>query len=217
MTFIKICGIKTEEQALGAAAAGADFIGMVFATSPRQVTPATAKKINAAVKLKYPKLKTVGVFVNMPAPIVQKLADTCGLDWAQMHGDEPWEYCMELARPVIQVVRVARNYSPEFISKNFEYGKKLLAGRQVLFMLDTSVKDKFGGTGRAFDWSQAREIAEKFPVMVAGGLNPQNVAAAIEMLQPWGVDVSSGVETEGVKDMKKIEIFIRAVREADGR
>jgi phosphoribosylanthranilate isomerase len=217
MTFIKICGIKTEEQALGAVAAGADFIGMVFATSPRQVTPAAALKITTALKTHYPKVKTVGVFVNMPAPIVQKLVDTCGLDWAQMHGNEPWEYCLELARPVIQVARVARNYSPEFISNSFEYGKKLLAGRQLLFMLDTSVKDKFGGTGRAFDWSQARQIAEKYPVIVAGGLNPKNVAAAIEMLQPWGVDVSSGVETDGVKDMGKIELFIKAVREADGR
>jgi phosphoribosylanthranilate isomerase len=217
MTFIKICGIKTEEQALGAAAAGADFIGMVFATSPRQITPATAKKINAAVKSRYPKVKTAGVFVNMPALIVQKLVDTCSLDWAQMHGDEPWEYCLELARPVIQVVRVARNYSPEIICKNFALGKKLLAGRELLFMLDTSVKDKFGGTGRAFDWSQARQIAEKYPVIVAGGLNPKNVAAAIEMLKPWGVDVSSGVETDGVKDMGKIELFVKAVREADGR
>jgi phosphoribosylanthranilate isomerase len=217
MTFIKICGIKTEEQALGAAAAGADFIGMVFATSPRQVTPGNAMKITATLKKHFPKVKTAGVFVNMPAPIVQKLVDTCGLDLAQMHGDEPWEYCLELARPVIQVARVARNYSPEFICKNFEYGKKLLAERELLFMLDTSVKDKFGGTGRTFDWSQARVIAEKFPVIVAGGLNPGNVAAAIEMLKPWGVDVSSGVETEGTKDMKKIEAFIKAVRDADGR
>jgi phosphoribosylanthranilate isomerase len=217
MTIIKICGIKTEEQALGAAAAGADYIGMVFATSPRQITPATAMKITSALKTHHLKVKTVGVFVNMPAPIVQKLVDTCGLDWAQMHGNEPWEYCLELARPVIQVARVARNYNPEFINKNFEYGKKLLAGRELLFMLDTSVKDKFGGTGRAFDWSQARVIAEKFPVIVAGGLNPGNVAAAIEMLKPWGVDVSSGVETNGVKDVVKIEKFIKAVREADGR
>jgi len=217
MTFIKICGIKTEEQALGAAATGADYIGMVFANSPRQITPAAAIKITAAIKKQSPRVKTVGVFVNMPAPIVQKLVDTCGLDWAQMHGDEPWEYCLELARPVIQVARVARNYSPEFISNNFEYGKKLLAGRELLFMLDTSVKDKFGGTGKTFDWSQARAIAAKYQVIVAGGLNPENVTAAIEMLQPWGVDVSSGVETEGMKDMGKIEKFIRAVREADGR
>jgi phosphoribosylanthranilate isomerase len=215
--MIKICGIKTEEQALGAAAAGADFIGMVFAASPRQVTPATARKINATVKSRFPQVKTVGVFVNMPASIVQKIVDTCGLNWAQLHGNEPWEYCLELARPVIQVTRVARNYSPEIICENFAYGKKILAGRELLFMLDTSAKDKYGGTGKAFDWSQAREIAEKFPVILAGGLNAENAAAAIEMIKPWGVDVSSGVETRGVKDMQKIENFIQAVRETDGR
>ncbi len=216
MTYIKICGIKTEEQALAAAKAGADFIGMVFTTSPRQVTPAAAKKIVAALKKHYPKVKTVGVFVNVSATIMQNIADKTGLDYLQLHGNEVWQVCLDLARPVIKVARVARNYNPETICKNFEYGKKLLEGKGLLFMLDTSAKDKFGGTGRAFDWHQARVIAEKFPVIVAGGLNPENVAAAIEMLAPWGVDVSSGVETEGVKDMKKIEKFIRAVRDADG-
>lgn len=217
MTYIKICGIKTEEQALDAAEAGADYIGMVFTTSPRQVTPVQAKKIIAILKLSYPMVKTVGVFVNMAAPRVQSLAEKCNLDYVQLHGNEPWESCLEIARPIIKVARVARNYSPDFICKNFEYGKKLLAGRKLLFMLDTSAKDKFGGTGRTFDWSQAHVIAEKFPVIVAGGLNPDNVTAAIEMIKPWGVDVSSGVETKGVKDMKKIKKFIKAVREADGK
>jgi phosphoribosylanthranilate isomerase len=217
MTFIKICGIKTEEQALGAAAAGADFIGMVFTTSPRQVTTAQAKKITAVLKKKHPKVKTVGVFVNTSAPIVQSTADICKLDWVQLSGNEPWQYCIELSRPVIKVVRVARNYHPEIICNNLTLGSKLLAGRQYLFMLDTSAKDKYGGTGRSFDWSQAGIIADKFPVFVAGGLNPQNVTAAIEMVAPWGVDVSSGVETKGEKDMKRIKEFIKAVRAADGR
>lgn len=217
MTYIKICGIKNEEQALAAAKAGADFIGMVFTASPRQITPSQAKKIVAALKKKYPEVKTAGVFVNMAAPRIQKIADACGLDWVQMHGNEPWQSCLELDKPIIKVFRVARNYSPENICNNMAYGLKLMAGRKLLFMLDTSAKDKFGGTGCTFDWSQARIIAERYPVIVAGGLNPQNVAAAIEMIAPWGVDVSSGVETKGVKDIKKIEKFIKAVREADDR
>jgi len=217
MTFIKICGMQTEEQAINAAGMGADFIGMVFTTSPRQVKPTNARKITAAIKKKHPKAKTVGVFVNTAAPIVRNIADSCKLDYVQMHGNEPWEYCRELALPVIKVIRVARNYSPEKVCDDMAYGKKRLAGMELLFMLDTSVKDKYGGTGRTFDWSQARIIAERFPVIVAGGLNPQNVSAAIEMIAPWGVDVSSGVETKGVKDMKKIEKFIKSVREADGR
>jgi phosphoribosylanthranilate isomerase len=217
MTHIKICGLKNEELALAAAAAGADFIGMVFTASPRQITPAAAKKITSALKNNYPAVKTVGVFVNTPSPIIQATADSCRLDYIQMHGTEPWEAALELARPVIKVARVARNYHPETICKTFEYGQKLLAGRELLFMLDTSDKDKFGGTGTKFDWSQAKLISARFRVIVAGGLNPENVAAAIEMLEPWGVDVSSGVETDGIKDMKKIKKFIDAVRQADGR
>jgi phosphoribosylanthranilate isomerase len=217
MTYIKICGIKTKEQALAAAKAGADFIGMVFTTSPRQITTDTGKKISFALKTHFPNVKTVGVFVNYPTALLQMTVDKCGLDWVQMHGTEPWEVCKELARPIIKVARVARNYSPETIIETFEYGKKLLYGEPLLFMLDTSAKDKYGGTGQSFDWSQARAIAEKFPVIVAGGLNPENVTAAIEMIAPWGVDVSSGVETKGVKDMKKIEKFIKAVRDADGK
>lgn len=217
MTYIKICGIKTKEQALAAAKAGADFIGMVFTTSPRQITLDAGKKICAAIKTHYPGVKTVGVFVNYPLALLQMTADRCGLDWVQMHGTEPWEFCKELARPVIKVARVARNYSPETICETFEYGNKLLSDQKLLFMLDTSVKDKFGGTGQAFDWSQARIIAEKFPVIVAGGLNPENVAAAIEMITPWGVDVSTGVETKGMKDIDKIHKFIKAVRDADGK
>ncbi len=215
MTYIKVCGVKNEETALAAAEAGADFIGMVFTTSPRQIKPATGKKITTALKKKYPKVKTVGVFVNMPIGTMQNIADTCKLDWIQLHGNEPWQYCLELGRPVIKVFRVARNYSPEHICNNMSYGLKLLAGKELLFMLDTSAKDKYGGTGKTFDWEQARVIAERYPVIVAGGLNPQNVAAAIEMISPWGVDVSSGVETKGVKDLKKIKEFIKAVREAD--
>jgi phosphoribosylanthranilate isomerase len=217
MTYVKICGIKNKEQALAAAKAGADFIGMVFTTSPRQITLDAGKKICVAIKTHYPKVKTVGVFVNYPLALLQMTADRCGLDWVQMHGTEPWEFCKELDRPVIKVARVARNYSPETICETFEYGKKLLADRKLLFMLDTSSKDKFGGTGQAFDWSQARTIAERFPVIVAGGLNPENVAAAIEMIAPWGVDVSTGVETKGAKDMEKIHRFIQAVRDADGK
>jgi phosphoribosylanthranilate isomerase len=217
MTYIKICGLKNAGQALAAAEAGADFIGLVFAASPRQVTCTTAKKIVATVKKSYPKIKTVGVFVNMTAARVKNFTDKCNLDWVQLSGNEPWQYCLELEKPIIKVVRVARNYSPDIICENFTLGSKILAGLPYLFMLDTSAKDKYGGTGRAFDWHQAKIIAERFPVIVAGGLNPENISAAIEMIKPWGVDVSSGLETKGIKDSKKIEKFIKAVRQTDGK
>jgi phosphoribosylanthranilate isomerase len=215
MTFIKICGIKNEEQALAVAEVGADFIGVVFVDSPRQITPAMAAKIVSSLKKSRAKARVVGVFVNTPAPTARKIADSCHLDWVQLSGDEPWEYCLELARPVIKVIRVSRNYRPEQVCADLAYGTKLLNEQKHIFLLDSNVREKYGGTGMTFDWNLARPIAERFTVIVAGGLSPGNVGRAIKLIKPWGVDVSSGVETKGVKDMKKVIKFIQAVREAD--
>jgi phosphoribosylanthranilate isomerase len=215
MTHIKICGIKTEEQALAAAEAGADFIGLVFAQSPRQITPAQAKRIVTALKNAKAAIKKVGVFVNTPVSTVNRTADSCNLDWVQLSGDEPWEYCRELARPVIKVIRVSRNQKAEQVCKDLSYGINLLSGQECMLHIDSNAREKYGGTGRTFDWKLAKPIAEKFPVIVAGGLTPDNVAEAIRTISPWGVDVSSGVETKGVKDMDKIVQFIKAVRSID--
>ena len=216
MTRIKICGIKNEEQALAVVNAGADFIGLVFARSPRQVTPAQAEKIVAALHQNKAAIEAVGVFVNARVGTASRIAERCHLDWVQLSGDEPWEYCRELARPVIQVIRVSRNRKPELVCRDLDYGTKLLKKQKHIFMLDSSASDRYGGTGRKFDWKLAKPIASEFPVIIAGGLNPGNVAEAIKVISPWGVDVSTGVETKGVKDMDKIKKFIEAVREADG-
>ena len=215
MTFIKICGIKDKESALAIAGAGADFIGLVFANSPRQVTPTQALEIVSALKKSKTTAPVVGVFVNTPAPTVRKIADACHLDWVQLSGDEPWEYCLELARPVIKVLRVSRNYPPEQASADLDYGIKVLAGQKHIFLLDANTGEKYGGTGMTFNWELAKPIAARFPVIIAGGLNPGNVGRAIKIIRPWGVDVSSGVETKGVKNMSKVIKFIEAVREAD--
>lgn len=215
MTKIKIDGIKTEEQAIGAAGAGADFIGMVFALSPRQITASKAEKIVAALKDSGAKTEVVGVFVNVRPGTVKRTAERCRLDWVQLSGDEPWEYCLELDRPVIKVMRVSRNQRAEQFIKDLEYGTKLLKKQKHIFGLDANVRGKYGGTGRKFDWKLAVPIARKFPVIIAGGLTPENVGEAIKVISPWGVDVSSGVETKGVKDLDKIKRFIEAVRKAD--
>ena len=217
MTAIKICGIKNEEDALAAAEAGADFIGLVFATSPRQVTPSLAERITAALRKNKAKAESVGVFVNTPAPTVRKIADICHLDWVQISGDESWEYCIELSRPVIKVIRVSRNYQPEPVCKHLAYGRKMIGEQKHIFLLDSSAREKYGGMGMTFDWNLALPIAEQFPVIIAGGLNPENVGRARKLIKPWGVDVSTGVETKGIKDMKKIIKFIKAVKEADAR
>ena len=214
MTRVKICGIRKEIHALAAAEAGADFIGVVFAPSRRQVTPTQAEKIAAAVKKSGNATKIVGVFVNMPAPEVNKITDFCHLDWVQLSGDEPWEYCGEITKPLIKAIRVSRRQSPQEICNILATGAKVISQKHI-YLLDSHVKGKYGGTGTAFDWSLARQAAEQFPVIIAGGLTPENVDWAIKTAAPWGVDVSSGVEVGGVKHTARIRAFIEAVRRAD--
>lgn len=212
MIHIKICGIKEEAHALAIAEAGANFIGLHFATSPRQVTTSQAKKIVSALKSSRATIDVVGVFVNTPASRVKRIADSCHLDWVQLHGDEPWGYCRELDLPIIKVIRVSRNYKPEKICADLAYGTKILGKQKHLFLIDSNAPEKYGGTGQPFNWKLARPIAEQFPVIIAGGLTPENVGEAIRIIAPWGVDVSSGVETEGVKDITKIRQFIEIVK-----
>ncbi len=219
MTHIKVCGIREEAHALAAAEAGADFIGLVFASSPRHVTIAQAEKIVSALKKAKAKTEVVGVFVNTPIHRIKRLADSCQLDWVQVCGEEPWAYCRELDMPVIKVIRVSRHYKPEQICADLAYGARILAKQKHLFLIDSNARFKYGGTGKTFDWNLAQPIAQKFPVIIAGGLTPDNVAEAITVTSPWGVDASSGLETisKGAKDMKKIIKFIEAVRGIDDR
>jgi phosphoribosylanthranilate isomerase len=214
MTHIKICGIRDKAHALIAVEAGADFIGLVFAPSQRQVSPAKACEIASAVKKSSDATKVVGVFVNAPSSQVNELSDFCALDWVQLSGDESWEYCLEVVRPVIKAIRVDEQSLEEIYAK-LSAGSKLLPVQGFITLLDSRVEGKYGGTGKTFNWNLAREVAKKFPVIIAGGLDPKNVARLIERVAPWGVDVSSGVETGGIKDIVKIKAFIEAVRKAN--
>lgn len=216
MTKVKICGIKTEDQALAAAEAGADFIGMVFAPSPRQITPAQANKIVAALRKRtHAAIEIVGVFVNTPVHVVNRIAVFCTLDRVQLSGNENFDYFKELAPAMIKVTRVSRLQKVEQVCQDLAAWSEVLAGREYIFLLDAYDPERFGGTAKQLDWDTAVCIAEKFRVIIAGGLTPENVAAAIKKIKPWGVDVSSGVETKGEKDMKKIQAFVKAVRDAD--
>jgi phosphoribosylanthranilate isomerase len=211
MTRIKICGIRDETHALAAADAGADFIGLVFAPSRRQVIPARAREIADAVKKSSAATKVVGVFVDAPVFQINEIADFCALDVVQLSGNESWEDCRKIANPVIKAIRVGRQ-SLEDICAELSAASRLLARRRFITLLDSEVEGKYGGTGEAFNWDLAEEVARKFPVMIAGGLDPQNVAMLIKRVSPWGVDVSSGVESNGLKDASKIRAFIEAVR-----
>jgi len=212
LTRVKICGITDVSYARTAIEAGADLIGVVFAPSPRQVTPDKAREIAAAVKKH--SLPVVGVFVNMPAAAVNSTAASCGLDWVQLSGDEGWEYCQEIEKPLIKAIHVSPSLSEEELLAHLEDGQRRLDSRPPVYLLDTLVENKYGGTGKAFSWEIAGGVVAKYPVIIAGGLNPENVGQVVATLKPWGVDVSSGVESEGVKDANKIKAFVQAVRSA---
>lgn len=216
MTRIKICGIKDKRDALAAVEAGADLIGLVLASGKRQVSPTEAYEIASAIRKCATPAKVVGVFVNAPVFQVNEIADFCTLDVVQLSGDESWEYCRKIVNPFIKAIRIGRE-STEDLCYELSAAGKLLTGQRFITLLDSRVEGRHGGTGQPFDWKLAQEVAAKFRVIVAGGLDPENVGTLIERVSPWGVDVSSGVETGGVKDTAKIRAFIEAVRKADDK
>lgn len=198
---VKICGIRDVSTALAAVEAGADALGFVFAPSKRQVDRETARSICSKLP---PFVSRVGVFVDAPAAVVEETADYCGLDTLQLHGDESPEYCRAFKYKVIKAFRIKDAASLEGI-KSY---------RCAAVLLDSFVPGMPGGTGYSLDWSIAREVTEA-RVILAGGLNPENVRKAVEVARPYAVDVSSGVETGGRKDIEKIRMFIKRVREVD--
>jgi len=204
---IKICGITNEEDAAAALLAGADALGFVFyRKSPRWIDPAVADRIISSLP---PFVAPVGVFVNEEVKVVRDLMDGCGLALAQLHGDETAAYCLELARPAVKALRIKDRGS--FLALAEFQGRAGIRG----FLLDAYAEDAYGGTGRTVDWALAAEAARSASVLLAGGLTPENVAEAIRAVRPYGVDVSSGVEsTPGKKDAEKVRRFIQSAREA---
>ncbi len=183
---------------------GADLIGFVFAESKRRIDIKDARQIGQEVK----GIGKVGVFVNAPLQEVQEIAEYCQLDYIQLHGEETPEYCQLIGRPVIKAFRVAPGF-------NLEKSKGCSAD---WILLDSFTPGQYGGTGITFDWQSLQNFTSQsnIPVMVAGGLTPENVGTAISLLLPNGIDVSGGVETNGKKDIKKIQEFMIAARKAEG-
>jgi len=201
MTRVKICGITTVDDAREAVQAGANAIGLVFADSPRRIDVERARGVLAGVG---PFVTPVALFVNSPLEVIAGITDSLGIRTVQLHGDEPPEL-VDALRPlqVIKAVRVADEADLENLKRY----------RPDAFLLDARVSGKAGGTGKTFDWSLAVEPARRFRVILAGGLNPDNVADAVRQVRPYAVDVSSGVESSpGRKDPDKMKAFIDRAR-----
>lgn len=245
MTLVKICGNRTPEDVLAAAGAGADFVGIMFAESSRRVSIAEAQAMvralgqplaaheialppparghareergewfrhGAAVIEAYLDAKrplTVGVFADQPIDEVNEIAEQSGVDLVQLSGDEDWDDCLLVTRQVVQVVHVSPLDSPsdpmEFVEPGFA----------VALMLDSAHGPYRGGSGQPFDWEVARLVAAELPMILAGGLTPDNVAEAIGRVHPWAVDVSTGTERDGAKDHDLVRTFVEAVRRQD--
>jgi len=204
-TAVKICGITRPEDALAAARAGAHAVGLVFyAKSPRHVTPARAAEI---IRVLPPFVTTVGLFVDATAEGVRAALAEAPVGLLQFHGDETPEFCCQFKRPYVKAVRVKAGVDLLQYAQDYHDAKALL--------LDAYVEGLHGGSGAAFDWSLIPR-GLPLPVILSGGLTPENVADAVRRVRPSAVDVSSGVESaKGIKDAQKIAAFVKGVRNAD--
>lgn len=206
MTKIKICGIKTLKDALAAIDAGADYLGFNFyAKGVRFIGKQTCAEITSVLKKEHPQIKLVGVFVNSSVEEVKDILATCSLALAQLHGDESTEMMMQLGGRAFKAFRGI----PESING-------FVRNESPAFLLDASVKGVYGGSGVTADWNGAAELAKTYPLLLAGGLTPENVAEAVSRVKPWGVDVASGVESApGEKDAAKMVEFVKEVKRSE--
>lgn len=193
--LVKICGITSKEAAQQAIDSGADMIGFLFAPSKRQLSSERAAEISVSLPTT---VKKVGVFVNESFENIVQTAEQVGLDFIQLHGDEPPAFAEELPYPIIKAFAMDKGKIDDIQAYPCDY-----------YLIDSPIGPNRGGNGTSFDWKQLTDSSlNSKKVILAGGLNPKNIQSAISIAEPAGVDVSSGVETNGQKDLSKINQFI---------
>lgn len=212
---VKICGIRQPEHAVAAVQAGADFLGLIFAPSRRQISVEQARAIVETARAVAAEQQTpigiVGVFVNEQAQSINAVVDALELDWVQLSGHEPITIAYEIRVPVVKAVRFDQHESERTWLDQLNAD----VTERYPLLVDAHVSGSYGGAGVTADWTTAAQLAQRWPVWLAGGLTPENVADAIQVVRPSVVDVSSGVETNAVKDVAKINAFIRAAKQVD--
>ena len=212
-TRIKICGLRSAKAALVASECGADFLGFVFVDGVRrQLQPDEGARVIKEYRSSTQsseETKLVGLFRNQSTDFVNQTAAKSGLDFLQLCGEENPDYVSRLELPIFRQIRVKDGTTPDGLHKIVS--PHLTAGHHII--LDRFDSDTPGGSGKSFNWDAAEGVAKQENVLLAGGLKPKNVRTAMAQLTPWGVDVSSGVETDGIKDPELIKAFIETVRE----
>ena len=203
---IKICGLTTLDDTVAALNAGADYLGFNFyAKSPRRISVETCAELVKAAISHNPAVVTVGIFVTHSPAEIAAILEATGLHLAQLHGDHQLADAALLRGRAFMAVRDSRGV-------DFDALAAFSPGRPA-FLLDANAPGHYGGTGQTADWATARPLAARYPLFLAGGLTPTNVAAALRAVQPWGVDVASGVEASpGQKDVGKLRAFVDAVK-----
>ncbi len=219
MTRVKICGLTNLDDALAAVEAGADLVGFIFyEASPRAVKPEVVREIISRITYHVSRITFVGVFVNASLETVAQTLDYCQLDLAQLHGDEPPECVHHFQGHAFKALRPQSLQEAENLIQ--KYQSSILTPYSLLptpyFLLDAYHPNLYGGAGQVTDWAMAAAIARQYPILLAGGLTPNNVAEAVRVVKPWGVDVSSGVEaSKGRKDHEKVRRFVEAVKSVE--
>ena len=211
-TWIKICGTTSVDDALASVVAGADALGFIFAPSPRRISAQQAQGIVAQLPAK---IERVGIFMNEPAEIIRTTVEQVGLTAVQLHGDETPEFVAGL---FVQGEHGRRVRVIKTILANEKFEKTLALFRQSHECVDSILIDSGAGSGNTFDWHKTQPLAygDNLRFIIAGGLNPENVGAAMQKFSPWGVDVVTGVESApGRKDPEKLKAFVAAVRKAE--